>query len=161
HDDGARGMDAGIRCCDVRDVVGHDGSDDATGCGADTAVVRPSEPRGESRQSSVRTDGDLCCRLPGGVGRVQHAHHRPAMGIGTARLAIIHDDDDELLAWRCNPYRRPRMAAHPGQSGVPAALPLATEFSYPKLAAWPARRLSHGARARHLLFGVLLVFDGS
>src|SRR6202022_851638 len=52
------------------------------------------------------------------------------------------------------------MAAHPGQRGVPAALPLAIELSCPKLAPWPARRLQHGARARRLLPGVLLVLDG-
>src|SRR5208282_1125389 len=50
HDDGAGGLDAGLRATDVRDVVGDDGRDDAAECRTDAAAVRAREPYRESRE---------------------------------------------------------------------------------------------------------------
>jgi hypothetical protein len=135
HDDGTGGMDCGICRPDVRHVVGDDGGNDAAERGADTAAIRAREPCGESRESSVRANRYLRCRISGRLRRVQRARHRSAMGIGAARLALADDDDDELLAgWR-NPYRRRCVAIHAGQGYLPATLPLADEFPCPGLAA--------------------------
>src|SRR5229473_1728653 len=95
-----------------------------------------------------------------GMGWVQRARHSPAMGFGATRLALADDDDDELLALRRHPYRRRHLAIHTDQGHLPATLPLAAKFPGQGLAAWPAWRLPHGDRARHLLLGVLLVLDG-
>src|SRR5262249_22495431 len=66
---------------------------------------------------------------------------------------------DDLVAGWCDPACRRPVATYPDQEGLPAALPLAIELSRPEMAARKARRLRHGARARYLLPGVLLVPD--
>ena len=84
-----------------------------------------------------------------GVGRLQRACHRPAVGLGAGGFAVADDGDDQLLArWHDSPPRRD-LATHAGEECLPAALPLVSEFPGAELAArhWGAWRMGveHGS----------------
>src|SRR5574337_944497 len=83
------------------------------------------------------------------------------MGAAVA-AADVADDADHAPVARCRAAaRRRRVAADAAEGALPRPVPLAPRLPGRALARGPLRRVAHGAGARGLLPGLLLVPDGA
>ena len=159
-DMGGHGTALDTRLCgaDLRDVVDHDGSDDASERGAHHPAGVWA--RAQSRHRPRRTDGgSVHLRVCPGLGRLQHRRDIAAVEPRPSWLAFGGDGSHEYDGRRFGTDRSGHLPVDTVEAAVSEALPFATSVPAATLAQGSLGRRDQWCSTRHFLPRLLLDAD--